>query len=563
MQESTSSQVFDYVIIGSGFGGSVSALRLIEKGYSVLVLERGKRFNDQDYPKTNWNIFKFLWAPGLRCFGIFQISPYKDIFVLHGSGVGGGSLNYANVLMKPSDKMFTNPAWRHLADWRRVLEPHYETARRMLGVTTNPRSWPADAVLREISAEIGTEDTFRPTSVGVFFNEYEKEGSEVPDPYFDGEGPSRVGCIQCGGCMVGCRYNAKNTLVKNYLYLAEKWGAQVQAETTVHDVRVLPDGQMDGARYELAYHRTTSWFLKPEHTVRARNVIFSAGALGTLKLLFRCRDVTASLPKISQRLGSMVRTNSETLLGVTSRDWKTDYSKGVAITSFCMADEVTAVEPVRYSKGSSLIRFLAGPLIESEGSGLGRFWHTIMEVLLHPLAFIRTHVLPGWAERTTILLVMQTEDNRIRMRLGRHLFNLFRMDLVSETDVENSIPTKIDIGHWVTRRFAAKINGLPAGSIFEGLLNLPLTAHFMGGCPFGLDDQEGVIDLDCQIHNYPGLYVVDGTIMPANPGVNPSLTITALAEYAMSRIPPKENSLSRPPIGVVMDTAIQPESFSS
>jgi cholesterol oxidase len=401
------------------------------------------------------------------------------------------------------------------------------------------------------------ENTFKPTSVGVFFNQVEKEGSEVPDPYFGGEGPRRVGCIQCGGCMVGCRYNAKNTLVKNYLFLAEKWGARVQSEATVHDVRVLPAGQADGARYELAYHKTTSWFLKREDTVRARNVVFSAGALGTLKLLFHCRDVTASLPKISPRLGHMVRTNSETLLGVTSRNWKTDYSKGVAITSICMADDVTAVEPVRYSKGSSLIRFLAGPLIESEGSGLKRFWRTIMEVILHPLAFIRTHVLPGWAERTTILLVMQTEDNRIRMRLGRHLFNLFRVDLVSDTDAENSIPTKIDIGHWVTRRFADKIDGLPAGSIFESLFNLPLTAHILGGCPFGLDDQEGVVDLDCQIHNYPGLYVVDGTIMPANPGVNPSLTITALAEYAMSRIPPKENSPSRQPIGVVMDSEIQ------
>jgi cholesterol oxidase len=562
MQNPPSSQVFDYVIIGSGFGGSVSALRLIEKGYSVLVLERGKRFHDQDYPKTNWNIFKFLWAPGLRCFGIFQISPFKDIFVLHGSGVGGGSLTYANVLMKPSDTTFINPAWRHLVDWKRILEPHYETARRMLGVTTNPRSWPADAILKEISNELGTSATFKPTTVGVFFNDPENEGHEVPDPYFDGEGPPRAGCTQCGGCMVGCRYNAKNTLVKNYLYLAEKWGARVQAETTVHDVRVLPENLADGARYEVAFHKTTGWLFKPQHTVRARNVVFSAGALGTLKLLFRCRDVTSTLPKISPRLGHMVRTNSETLLGATSRNWKTDYSKGVAITSIFMADEMTAVEPVRYSKGSSLIRFLAGPLVESGGGGLRRFWRTTMKVVLHPLAFIRTHVLPGWAERTTILLVMQTEDNRILMRLGRHLFNLFRMDLISDTDAENSIPATIDIGHRVTRRFADKIRGIPAGSIFEGLLNLPLTAHILGGCPFGLDDQEGVVDLDCQIHNYPGLYVVDGSIVPANPGVNPSLTITALAEYAMSRVPNKKGSSLRQPVGVAPDMEVQPVALS-
>jgi cholesterol oxidase len=540
------------VIIGSGFGGSVSAMRLTEKGYSVLVLERGKRFRDQDYPKTTWNIFRYLWAPGLRCFGIFQLTPFKDVVVLQGAGVGGGSLGYANVLMKPSDTMFANPSWRHLADWKRELEPHYKTARRMLGVENNPRDWPADEVLKQIAANLGREHTFHSTEVGVFFGDPGQEGQEVPDPYFGGQGPPRAGCNHCGGCMVGCRYNAKNTLVKNYLYFAETWGAEVLAESTVSDVHPLTEGQPDGARYEVIYYKTTGWFFKPKRSVRARNVVFSGGALGTLRLLFRCRDITRSLPNISPRLGEMVRTNSEALLGVTSKDWKTDYSKGIAITSIFEPDEVTAVEPVRYSKGSSLIRFLAGPLVESGGSGAARFWRTTSKVFSHPKDFIRTHILPGWAERTTVLLVMQTEDNRMRMGLGRGLLTLFHKDLVSAADPQNPIPVKIDIGHRVTRDFARKIGGSPAGSIFEGLMNTALTAHILGGCPFGRDAQEGVVDLDCQVHNYPGLYVVDGAIMPANPGVNPSLTITALAEYAMSRVAPKQGAARRAPLGVAI-----------
>jgi cholesterol oxidase len=550
MNNESSHETFDYVVIGSGFGGSVSAMRLVEKGYSVLILERGKRFRDQDFAKTTWGLTRYLWLPALRCFGVFQIVPFRDVFVLQGSGVGGGSLGYANVLMKPSDKMFANPSWKHLADWKAVLEPHYETARVMLGTTSNPRLWPSDQVMKDIAADLGKAETFQPTTVGTFFLEDGQEGKEVPDPYFRGEGPSRVGCNFCGGCMVGCRYNAKNTLVKNYLYFAEKWGAVVWPESMVRDVRPLPEGQPDGARYEVIYRHTTTWFFKPEHVVRARNVIFSAGALGTLRLLFRCRDIMHSLPGISQRLGELVRTNSEALLGATRRDWTVDCSKGIAIGSIFMPDDVTAVEPVRFSAGSSLHRFLAGPLVESGGTIPARFWRMLKDVLLHPLEWIRTHILPGWAQRTTILLVMQTEDNRIHMRLGRHFFTLWRKDLVSQPDEKLTIPSKIDIGHQVTRMFARRTNGTPAGSINEGLLNIPMTAHILGGCPFGLTDQEGVVGLDCQIHNYPGLYVVDGTIMPANPGVNPSLTITALAEYAMSCVPPKPGAQVRKPIGV-------------
>jgi cholesterol oxidase len=551
MDQNNSPNTYDFVIIGSGFGGSVSAMRLTEKGYRVLVIERGKRFNDEDFPKTTWNVFKYLWAPVLHCFGILQLSTFRDVFVLHGSGVGGGSLGYANVLMQPDDVLFENPAWKHLADWKSVLMPHYATARRMLGVATNPHLWAADGVLREIASGLGTQDTFHPTEVGVFFGSNgQQAGVETRDPYFGGEGPVRRTCNHCGGCMVGCRNNAKNTLEKNYLYLADKWGAEIMPESTVRDVRPLPPGQPDGARYEVVYRRSTPWLSKPERSIRACNVVFSAGTLGTLHLLFRCRDETHTLPHISARLGDLVRTNSEALLGVTSRDKGIDYSEGIAITSIFRGDAVTAIEPVRYPAGSSLMRYLASPLIETGQRLPARFLRSAQQILTHPVDFLRTHVLPGWAQRTTILLVMQTEDNYIRLRLGKSLFTLWRRSLISQPADDRKIPSKIDIGHKVTREYAQKTNSAPAGTINEGLLNIPMTAHILGGCPFGRDAQEGVIDLNCEVHGYPGLYVVDGSIMPGNPGVNPSLTITALAEYAMSRIPNKEGAQARLPIGV-------------
>jgi cholesterol oxidase len=536
-----SSETFDYVIIGSGFGGSVSAMRLTEKGYRVLVLERGKRYRDEDFARSTWNIWKYLWLPAGRCFGILQISPFRDVLVLHGSGVGGGSLGYANVLMQPSDELFAAPAWHHLADWKAILLPHYATARRMLGVAPNPHLWTADIVLRSIAGELGQGQTFQPTTVGAFFG---APGVEVPDPYFDGAGPPRKGCTHCGGCMVGCRHNAKNTLVKNYLYFAEKWGALVRPESEVRDIRPLSEGRPDGARYEVRYRSSTAWLWAPTRRVYARNVIVAAGTLGTNRLLFRCRDITLSLPRISRRLGDMVRTNSEALLGVVSRDLRTNYSEGIAITSIFHADPVTTIEPVRYPAGSDLMRLLSGPLLAS-GTPFERLRASVADVFRRPLDFLRTHVLPGWARRTTILLVMQTEDNRIRLRLGRGAWTLMRRALVSQPDDDHGIPTRIEIGHWVTQRFAEKINGIPSGTVNEALLNIPMTAHILGGCPIGRDAQEGVIDLSCQVHNYPGLYVVDGSIVPANPGVNPSLTIAALAEYAMSRVPAKSDQAPR------------------
>ncbi len=542
------SDILDFVIVGSGFGGSVSALRLTEKGYRVRVLERGKRFRDEDFARTNWNVRKALWAPALRCFGILQISPFRDVFVLHGAGVGGGSLGYANVLMAPGDEMFSAPAWSHLADWKSLLLPHYDTAKRMLGVAVNPRTWPADVLLKEIAGELGTADTWQPTPVGTFFGQPDDEGEEVPDPYFGGEGPARAGCIHCGGCMVGCRYNAKNTLVKNYLYLAEKWGAEVEAEAEVRDIVPLPAGQPDGARYEVVYRSASALLFKGQRRIRTRNVIVSAGALGTLRLLFRCRDVTGSLPRISPRLGDLVRTNNESLLGVIARDDTADYSQGIAITSIVHADAITTIEPVRYSPGSSMMRLLTGPIIDT-GSGLSRLVRSVWEIISRPADFARTHFRSRWAQRTTIILAMQTDDTKLRFRFGRSLFTLFRRGLVSHPDPESGHPSAIEVSRKVTRRFAEKIGGIPAGSINESLLGIPMTAHILGGCPFGTTAVDGVVGLDCQVHEYPGLYAIDGSIVPANPGVNPSLTITALAEYAMSRVPDKPGATVRSPIG--------------
>jgi len=528
-------ETFDYVVIGSGFGGSVSALRLTEKGYNVLVLERGKRYRDEDFPSTNWIIWKYLWFPSLRCFGILQMSVLKGGIVLHGAGVGGGSLGYANVLEVPDEASLSSPAWRNLIDWKKVLAPHYKTAQHMLGVTINPRLWEADQALKEIAESMGRADTFRPTKVGVFFG---TEDKEVPDPYFGGEGPPRRGCTHCGGCMVGCRHNSKNSLVKNYLYFAERKGVQIRPESEVTDIRLLPSSQSDGLRFEVIYQRSTAFF-KTKHRVYARNVILSAGVMGTLKLLLRCRDVTKSLPNISPRLGHMVRTNSEALLGVMSLNKDVDYSKGIAITSIFSSDEVTHIEPVRYPNGSSFMRIMVGPLIDKTEKTSVRLLKSIWDVISHPRQYMLSHVLPGWARRTTILLVMQTTDNRLRLRLGRSLLTLFGRSLISEPDTDEPVPPRISVAHQITRECAYKINGVPAGSISESLLNMETTAHILGGCLFGRNAKEGVIALDCQVHNYPGLYVIDGSIMPANPGVNPSLTITALAEYAMSLVPPK------------------------
>jgi len=526
---------YDYVIIGSGFGGSVAAKRLTEKGYSVLVLERGRRYKDKDFPKTNWNLPKYLWLPALRFHGFFEMTFMNGLLALHGSGVGGGSLTYGNVLIEPDNRLFASPSWSHLNDWKTELQPHYESARKMLGVARNPRQLPADDTCKQIAESLGYGHTFEPLPVGVFFG---KENVTVTDPFFGGEGPERTGCNFCGGCMVGCRYGAKNTLVKNYLYFAEKSGATVIPEVKARDIKPLPFGQEDGARFEVTFSSSTAFLRKPETNVRAHNVIVSAGTIGTLELLFRCRDETKSLNKISKHLGNHVRTNSENILGVTARKRDADYSKGIAISSIFSADEVTRVEPVRYSDGQNFIRVMTAPLIDGANNMLMRFIKTLWAIVRAPWDFLYGKFFSNWARYTTILLVMQTEENLTRIRLGRSFFTFGRKGLVIQHEKEHSADS-LSLANDITRTFAEKVNGITAAAFTDSLFNFPTTAHLMGGVPFGKSEDDGVIDLNFEVFNYPGLYVVDGSVMPANPGVNPSLTITALAEYAMSKIKEK------------------------
>jgi cholesterol oxidase len=544
----TDEETYDFVIIGSGFGGSVSAMRLTEKGYEVLVLERGKRYQDEDFPKTNWNIWKYLWLPALRCFGILQLSLFRGFFVFHSSGVGGGSLVYAGVLMEPEESFFESPTWSHLGDWKSILAPHYDTARFMLGVSKNPRLWPADEGLKNVADNLGYGNTFQATDVGVLFNE---EGDEVLDPYFGGQGPPRTGCTHCGGCMVGCRYNAKNTLVKNYLYFAEKWGAEIRGEAMVADIRLLSNGQEDGARYEVIYHSSTNLIFKPQRSVRARNVILAAGVLGTHNLLLKCRDEIGSLPRLSPQLGKIVRTNSEAFLGGFTKKENVDHSKGLAITSIIQVDPTTRVEPVRFPDRSSLIfRITAAPFYKSRGGFIRRLATFFLKVLQKPIDSYRIWIKPGLTKRGTALMVMQTENNLMSLDRGRSVHTLYKQGLVAEHNIEHTVPVNTDLGHDVAQGFAQEIDGEPVSSILETVFDVPSTAHMLGGCLIGKDDTEGVVDLDFQVFNYPGLYIVDGSVVPANPGINPSLTITALAEYAMDCIPPKPGARFRKPLGV-------------
>ncbi len=539
----------DFIIIGSGFGGSVAALRLAEKGYDVLVLERGKRYTAENFPKTNWNVRKFLWMPSLRFFGFMGINFLDDIMILNGSGVGGGSLVYASTHIKPTDSFFNAPEWRGLANWKEELEPCFEVANRMLGTTENPRLWPADHILLDIATELGQAESFKPTPVGIYFGE---PGKTAPDPFFNGQGPARTGCIHCGGCMVGCRHNAKNTLDKNYLYLAEKLGVRIRPEANVIDIRPLPAGQPDGARYEVVYEKTTGWFRKPRTRIRSRHVICAAGVLGTVDLLLKCREETGSLPNLSARLGERVRSNSEALMGVTARRGsdEQDFSQGVAITSHFWVDEVTSVEPVRYPRGSSLMRNLSLPLIDLDGGPLVRLLRVLFYTLRHPYDLLKALVLPRWARDSTILLIMQTVDNRMTLRRGRSFWTLWRKGLTSQMDRSHPIPAVIEAGRRVVERFAQKTNGIALTTSNEVLLDMASTAHILGGCGIGGSEHTGVIDIHHQVFNYPGLYVADGSAIPANLGVNPSLTITAMTERAMGFIPPKPangaGSIARP-----------------
>ena len=520
---------YDWVIIGSGFGGSVSAHRLTQKGYKVLVLEKGRRFADEDFPKTNWDLKNWMWNPAMGLKGIFQMSFMKHMTVLHGVGVGGGSLVYANTLPTPKSAFFQSGSWSALADWETELAPHYATAKRMLGATPNPLVTKGDRVMREIAQDIGREEHLHPTEVAVYFGEANKG---VPDPYFEGEGPDRVGCTFCGACMTGCRVGAKNTLVKNYLYLAEKNGAEVLPETEATGIQPQDSG---GYRVE-----TRPTFGKGDaKAFTANRVILAGGVMGTMPLLLQMKELASGLPRLSDRVGDFVRSNSESLIAVLSPKKGTNFAKGVAITSILHTDEHSHIEPVRYGAGSGFFRMLLAP--HSPGpTVLARLWGGVVAFMRQPIRWLRALFVRDLGKQSQVLLYMRTLEGTLRMRLGREWRTGYRRGLVTEVDDPTQAPAAfIDEASDLAERFADKTEGVTANLMTETLLGVPSTAHILGGACMGDSAQTGVINANHEVFNYPGLYVIDGSAISANPGVNPSLTITTLAERAMSLIPAK------------------------
>jgi len=522
---------FDYIVVGSGFGGSVSACRLVEKGYSVAVIEMGRRWTEQDFPKTTWNLRRWIWRPGLKLFGFYNMRPFRHVMILCGNAVGGGSITYANTLLSPPDSVWSEGSWNGLAAWNTEMPAHFATARRMLGVTENQILGEADHMLKQLADDQGVGDSYYRTDVAVYFGD--GPGVEHPDPFFDGEGPPRRGCIGCGGCMVGCRHGAKNTLDKNYLYLAEKRGAQIMAETRVVDIEPLsPSGD---AGYRLTVERSTAWFAKRRRTITARHVVLSASALGTMDLLMRMKQ-RGRLPAVSDRLGYDVRTNSESIVGVRFPGKRFDMSKGIAIGSGIYIDRFTHIEATRYSRGSDVLGLIATMLVT--GTGWRRILKWFASAFRHPIRFLRAGFPFGFARQTLILLVMQTIDATLRFRLKRRWYWPFTRLLVTEG---HRIPTNIPAANEFALRAARDHGGIAITSSSEILFDLPMTAHCIGGCVMGATAAEGVIDAEHRVHGYANLYVVDGAAIGANLGVNPSLTITALAERAMSFIPPKQS----------------------
>jgi cholesterol oxidase len=510
---------FDWIVIGSGFGGSVSALRLAEKGWRVLVLEKGRRFRPEDFPETNWDLRRWMWMPALGMRGFFQMSFFEHVTILHGVGVGGGSLTYANTLPVPTASFFRAPSWSHLADWERELAPHYQTARRMLGAARNPVWTRGDRVLAEIAEEIGRADHHHLTDVGVFFG---KPGERVRDPYFGGEGPDRVGCTFVGACMTGCRVGAKNTLDQNYLFLAEKRGARVRAETEVTAVRPRSGG---GYAVEA----------RGGDVFTADRVIFAGGVMGTLPLLLEMQADPAGLPALSPRLGESVRTNNEALIGVVAPD-EEDLSKGVAITSILHTDDHSHIEPVRYGSGSGFFRLLALPHAPGP-TAVARLVGALRGFARHPARWARALTVRDFAKQSQVLLYMRTLESTIALKRGRDAWTGFRRGMVTELPDGAPAPTAfMDEANDLAERFAKKTGGVKVTLLTELLLGVPSTAHILGGACMGANASEGVIDQNHQVFGYPGLYVIDGSAISANPGVNPSLTITALAERAMAKI---------------------------
>ncbi|MFM2264419.1 MAG: hypothetical protein RLY81_771 [Actinomycetota bacterium] len=531
---------FDVVVIGSGFGGSVSALRLREKGYSVAVLEAGRRFEDKDFPKTSWRINKFLFAPKLGLYGIQRIHALPDVLVLSGAGVGGGSLVYANTLYQPGDDYFNDKQWASITNWKNELEPWFDQARRMLGVTENPYFSNSDQAMKDAAIEMGVGHTFQMAPLGVFFGE--GKGIPAKDPFFGGVGPDRNGCVQCGSCMTGCQFNAKNTLPKNYLGLAESAGAKVFPMTTATKIEQLEDG-----RWKITTTKTNDPFGSRGKSFFANDVIVAAGTYNTQKLLHKMKDAGV-LPLLSDRLGDLSRTNSEALTGALMNNSDIDFSQGSAITSSFFPDEHTHIEPVRYGKGSNLMGLLQTIMTDGSSSKIRRkqWWKAFFA---NPYLLKRVLDVRKWSERTVIALTMQNVDSYISVKPKRSWFG---WHLTSTNDPDHPNATYIPAANEVVRRIAEKHGGIAGGHVGD-LIDAPFTAHFVGGCVIGPDASHGVVDPYHRAWNYPTLHIVDGSTITANLGVNPSLTITAQAERALSFWPNKGEQDLRPPQGAAYE----------
>lgn len=517
---------YDYVIIGSGFGGSVSALRLSEKGYKVLVIEKGKWFNQpEDFPKTNWDLKKWMWLPSLGMTGIFNLTFFRHVAVLSGAGVGGGSLVYANTLPVPKSPFFNSGHWQGLCDWEAELQPFYALAKKMLGATTHPYMSKSDKAMLTLAEEMGDKSAFQKTDVAVYFG---KVGETVEDPYFDGKGPNRTGCNLCGGCMLGCRYNAKNTLDKNYLYLAQQLGCEIKAETEVYDVVPLNEDGSEG--YTIKFKDSLSFFPK-KGTITTKGVIFAGGVLGTMDLLLKLKE--SSLPNLSDALGKGVRTNSESLIGVTTFDKNTSFSEGIAIGSIINIDENRHVEPVKYSEGAGFWRLFMAPMVQGK-TIVGRFFKMIQDFILHPIDNFKVFFVDDWSKRTHILLYMESIDSTLQMKRSKLGYKKTSLEAGEAPTAFN--PKAQEIAH----RMEKIVNGKAMVMNTETLFGIPSTAHILGGACMGESAETGVIDKNNHVFNYQNMLVCDGSMISANIGVNPSLSITAITERAMSLIAHKK-----------------------